>query len=275
MTTTTKRPDGGEHRDIYGRTPREHLLFMTNAALGEMRPTDDALMLEDRLKMLGVVLQLASTNESPAPQADALDRVIEETGSRDAEDLADMANVGHSLMRSIEVVVKNEGPFKGWSPAQDPAEIVLDLCNALDEALAPQPPVEGLREATLACADDLIAVCEAASRAAKRTGNTFVLDRQRVAGFIHGRLAALASPSLTAGASSELRRVWLDRLNAIAPAVENLACHQEQCDFDGVMVKVSRQALDEVLNAVNDLAVSFVTAPATLIEQSGQKDFEP
>lgn len=41
------------------------------------------------------------------------------------------------------------------------------------------------------------------------------------------------------------------------------------------MVKVSRQALDEVLNAVNDLAVSFVTAPATLIEQSGQKDFEP
>ena len=81
-------------------------------------------------------------------------------------------------------------------------------------------------------------------------------------------LAALASPSLTAGVGSELRRAWLDKLNAIAPAVENLAGHQEQCDFDGVMVKVSRQALDEVLNAVNDLAVSFVTAPATLIEQS-------
>lgn len=83
----------------------------------------------------------------------------------------------------------------------------------------------------------------------------------------------LASPSLTAGgvntssylslADSGLRRAWLDKLNAIAPAVENLACHQEQCDFDGVMVKVSRQALDQVLNAVNDLAVSFVTAPAT------------
>lgn len=34
----------------------------------------------------------------------------------------------------------------------------------------------------------------------------------------------------------------------IAPAIENLTNHQEQCDMDGVMVKVSRQALDEVLS---------------------------
>jgi hypothetical protein len=44
-------------------------------------------------------------------------------------------------------------------------------------------------------------------------------------------------------------------VNAIAPAVENLACHQEQCDMDGVMVKVSRQALDETLEAVNQIAI--------------------
>lgn len=44
-------------------------------------------------------------------------------------------------------------------------------------------------------------------------------------------------------------------VNAIAPAVENLACHQEQCDMDGVMVKVSRQALDEVLEAVNQTVI--------------------
>lgn len=54
----------------------------------------------------------------------------------------------------------------------------------------------------------------------------------------------------------------LDILNVVAPAVENLAGHQEQCDMDGVMVKVSRQALDEVLNAVNEVAlVSALTRP--------------
>ena len=53
----------------------------------------------------------------------------------------------------------------------------------------------------------------------------------------------------------DVRRRVLDILNVVAPAVENLAGHQEQCDMDGVMVKVSRQALDEVLNAVNEVAL--------------------
>lgn len=51
-------------------------------------------------------------------------------------------------------------------------------------------------------------------------------------------------------------RSVLDILNVVAPAVENLSCHQEQCDQDGVMVKVSRQALDEVLEAINKLAIA-------------------
>jgi hypothetical protein len=51
-------------------------------------------------------------------------------------------------------------------------------------------------------------------------------------------------------------RAVFDILNPVAPAVENLACHQEQCDQDGVMVKVSRQALDEVLEAINKLAIA-------------------
>mgnify|MGYP000205108622 CR=1 FL=1 len=60
----------------------------------------------------------------------------------------------------------------------------------------------------------------------------------------------------------DVRRRVLDILNVVAPAVENLAGHQEQCDMDGVMVKVSRQALDEVLNAVNEVAlVSALTRP--------------
>lgn len=51
------------------------------------------------------------------------------------------------------------------------------------------------------------------------------------------------------------------RLDSIAPAVENLACHQEQCDMDGVMVKVSRQAVDEVVNAINEIAISIAAFP--------------
>lgn len=51
-------------------------------------------------------------------------------------------------------------------------------------------------------------------------------------------------------------RTVFDILNPIAPAVENLACYQEQCDMDGIMVKVSRQALDEVLEAINQLAIA-------------------
>ncbi len=53
-----------------------------------------------------------------------------------------------------------------------------------------------------------------------------------------------------------MSRSVLDILNPVAPAVENLACHQEQCDQDGVMVKVSRQALDEVLEVINKLAIA-------------------
>lgn len=69
-------------------------------------------------------------------------QLVKETGSRDAEDLADMANVGHSLMQSIETICKLDGPFKDWSPAQDPAEIVIDLYNALDDM-----PVEEIARA--------------------------------------------------------------------------------------------------------------------------------
>lgn len=60
---------------------------------------------------------------------------------------------------------------------------------------------------------------------------------------------------MTAATKPGADRLTLDILNGVAPAVENLACNQEQCDQDGVMVKVSRQALDEVLNAVNEVAL--------------------
>ncbi len=51
-----------------------------------------------------------------------------------AEEINDMANVGRSLLHRIASVVCSPGPFKGWSPMDDPSEIVTDMANALDEA---------------------------------------------------------------------------------------------------------------------------------------------
>ena len=70
---------------------------------------------------------------------------------------------------------------------------------------------------------------------------------------------------------NDLRRSVLDALNAVAPAVENLSVHQEQCDCDGVMVKVSRQALDEVLSAVNEVAFQAAITPTPIADSSAQK----
>lgn len=48
-----------------------------------------------------------------------------------------------------------------------------------------------LREVALIIADDLIGICETATKVAHRTGNTFVIDRQRTASMIQGRIASL------------------------------------------------------------------------------------
>lgn len=45
-----------------------------------------------------------------------------------------MAAVGRSLMAAIAAVVRPDGPLAGWSPADDPAEIVTDLYEMLIEA---------------------------------------------------------------------------------------------------------------------------------------------
>ncbi len=70
---------------------------------------------------------------------------------------------------------------------------------------------------------------------------------------------------------NDLRRSVLDALNAAAPALECLNTRQEQCDEDGVMVKVSRQALDEVLSAVNEVAIQAAITPTPIADSSAQK----
>lgn len=67
------------------------------------------------------------------PRRDVLAAALEMTGCEDVEDLIDMANVGSSLMSTIEVHSVS-GPLKDWSPAEDPAEVVGDLVRMVEEA---------------------------------------------------------------------------------------------------------------------------------------------
>lgn len=61
-----------------------------------------------------------------------------------------MAALGHSTMAAIEAVTSQEGPYKDWTPAEDPAEIITDLYEDLlqaNEAIASfRASVPGERE---------------------------------------------------------------------------------------------------------------------------------
>jgi len=67
---------------------------------------------------------------------------------------------------------------------------------------------------------------------------------------------ALAELSILRAQLASMR----DALEDIAPAVESLASHQVQCDMDGIMVQVSRQAVDEVVNAINAIVIGPLAA---------------
>jgi hypothetical protein len=63
-------------------------------------------------------------------------------------------------------------------------------------------------------------------------------------------LRQLADAALSTPAPAQ-QAVDVEAVKRAQPAIDNLINHQEQCDQDGVMVKVSRQALDEVLALIN------------------------
>ena len=54
-------------------------------------------------------------------------------------------------------------------------------------------------------------------------------------------------------------------------AVENLRTHQEQCDMDGVMVKVSRQAVDETLAIIDRLSRQPEAEPVAWAKELAEK----
>lgn len=73
----------------------------------------------------------AAEVEQATPPRNLLDEAVADAGAADPKDLVDMAIVGKSLMQEIEACTKS-GPLKGWSPAEDPVEIVSDLLQMVD-----------------------------------------------------------------------------------------------------------------------------------------------
>ena len=61
----------------------------------------------------------------------AMAELVNRSGCADVPHMIDMAKVGLSLMEVIDVRSREDGPLKDWTPAEDPAEIVGDLCEVI------------------------------------------------------------------------------------------------------------------------------------------------
>jgi hypothetical protein len=86
--------------------------------------------------------------EAALQSADRLSKSpwITEEGFRDAEDLLDMGRIGRSLMDDIASCVHSTAGYEHWSPADDPAEIVVDLINDLTDTRAALQSAEQERD---------------------------------------------------------------------------------------------------------------------------------
>jgi hypothetical protein len=60
-------------------------------------------------------------------------QLVSDAGCTTPEDLVDMAKIGKSFMASFEIVTEKDGPFKGYTPADDPVELVTDLFEEMME----------------------------------------------------------------------------------------------------------------------------------------------
>lgn len=73
------------------------------------------------------------------------------------------------------------------------------------------------------------------------------VERGEFCGFVAADNLRKLAAALGIKAKVDAERAPAQAVKRAQPAIDNLINHQEQCDQDGVMVKVSRQALDEVL----------------------------
>jgi hypothetical protein len=125
------RPVQGPEHDVWHRAERQTAKRLAAAILA--------------------LIDLPATDEKPTtgveatiPSSDMAD--ILETIENAADDwraqgytsalaeVRDMANVGRALIERIREVVASPGPMHGWAPADDPAEIVIDMANMLADA---------------------------------------------------------------------------------------------------------------------------------------------
>lgn len=67
------------------------------------------------------------------PAEDPIKVLLEITGHNTLDALVDSAKIGDSLMATLRFATKNFEQLKEWTPADDPAEIVTDLADMLDQ----------------------------------------------------------------------------------------------------------------------------------------------
>jgi hypothetical protein len=158
-------------------------------------------------------------------------------------------------------------PSQMWACMSNTAN---DLAEMIREDLPPvlsvqaQPPQDGVRDHDALYIDPMLT--KLAEGAAKQIARAERMDTVSAKEVYRVIIEALVNAALSLPSSPRQRnpmsdisitaRMVFDILNPVAPAVESLSRYQEQCDQDGVMVNVSRQALDEVLNAINNLAIA-------------------
>lgn len=61
----------------------------------------------------------------------AMAELVNRSGCADISHMIDMAKVGLSLMEVLDTAGQEDGPLKDWTPAEDPAEVVRDLCEVI------------------------------------------------------------------------------------------------------------------------------------------------
>lgn len=166
------------------------------------------------------------------------------------------------------------------------ADAIRALAPPARTAPCPRPMNDQPQDQTVGeCHDKGLCGCGAIAPQAPADQTVFPLNSEQYASFAQGlevaavpneKLCELLSPPAPAVTLTreQMARDIHDKLNAVAPAVEQLASHQIQADADGVMVKVSRQALDEVLETVNSVAIACAAPKldAILAAQRGVTD---
>lgn len=128
-------PCGHQKRD-----PTTICEVCTLAALTEPAPAGEAVE-PVRSVAWRLAAEISEAYENNATQAEATNMILAafahpapEDTARLREEDADFAAIGRSFMASFEAIVRSEGRYNGYAPAEDPAELVNDLFHDMEDA---------------------------------------------------------------------------------------------------------------------------------------------